>query len=72
MNVFNPSFNVPFKETVKNTGLSRFIGTVDQKVRFLLDSIEWLNISMDGWSDAAARRYIGYVAQDIWNDWKLQ
>ena len=71
MKVFDPSFNVPAKETVKNTGLSRFIDTVDQKVRCLLDSIEWLNISMDGWSDVAVRCYNGYVAQGICNDWKL-
>ena len=68
---FDPSFTVPTRPTIKGTGLSKFMEKVNLKIRSILSTIEWVNISIDGWSDPTARSFIGYVAQGIDNNWVL-
>jgi hypothetical protein len=37
----------------------------------VLSSIQFLNISLDGWTDGTLRSFNGYIAQGIDNDWVL-
>ena len=71
MSVFDPSFNCPTRHTVKTSGLGSLWDKVDFKIRALLNSMTYVNISVDGWSDAAIRCYNGYIAQGIDNKWNM-
>lgn len=71
MSVFDPSFNVPTRHTVKTSGLGAMYEKVDYKIRALLNSMSHINISVDGWSDAVIRCFNGYIAQGIDNDWHM-
>ena len=66
-----PSFSMPTRYTLKESLPSR-VGVVTQKIKTQLASMEWINISLDGWSDKVQRSFNGYVAQGIDNDWKMQ
>ena len=55
MHVFDPSFNVPTRNTVKNSGLNNMYAGVHAKILKILDSISHVNITVDGWSDAVIR-----------------
>ena len=65
-----PSFNMPTRYTLKESLPAR-VGTVVQKIKTQLAGFEWLNISLDGWSDKVQRSFNGYVAQGIDNEWKM-
>ena len=69
MYVFDPSFNVPTRNTIKNSGLNNMYSSVHSKMLKILESIPHVNISVDGWSDAVIRCYNGYIVQGIANNY---
>lgn len=71
MHVFDPSFSVPTRYTVKTTGLTNMWCIVESKMRRLIDSFPHVNISVDGWADATIRCFNGYILQGIDPNWVL-
>ena len=71
MNVFDPSFNVPTRQTVKTTGLTNISKGVESKINEILSRIPYINISVDGWSESTMRCFNGYIAQGIDENWNM-
>ena len=71
MKVFDPSFNVPTRNTVKTSGLDNMFNGVQSKIQNILDSMTHVNVSVDGWSDAVIRCYNGYIVQGIDTNWQM-
>ena len=71
MQVFDPSFNVPTRNTVKTSILDNMYANVYSKIQKQLDTMTHVNVSVDGWSDAVMRCYNGYIAQGIDANWNL-
>jgi hypothetical protein len=63
MQVFDPSFNVPTRNTVKTSGLDNMFNAVQSKIQNIIDSMTHVNVSVDGWSDAVIRCYTVAAAQ---------
>jgi hypothetical protein len=66
----DPSFLIPDRETVKSH-LTKTRKVVIEKTRTLFASVEYINVSLDSWTDAVARCFTGFIAQFIDNDWKM-
>ena len=66
------SFRFPSRKTLKTTYLDNLINVVKTNHKSLLDNAEWVNLSVDGWSDSVNRSFNGYVVQYIDMDWKIQ
>lgn len=62
----DPSFNIPNRYKIKQTGFPDLKTKVVEKIKNDLANIEWLNISLDGWTDGISRCYNGYIAQGIY------
>ena len=71
INYLDPSFNMPSRATVKNTGIPNLKLVVQNEIKDVLKTIPFVNISTDLWTDATVRPFNGYIAQGIDNDWKL-
>ncbi len=71
LNEIDPSFNIPDRETIKNK-LPEWRKKVEEKIKQLLDSVDFVNISLDGWSDKIMRSFVGYIVQFINNEWEMQ
>ena len=71
MSKVDTSFNVPTRNTIKVTVLPSMMKNVEVKLKNTLETIEWINVSADGWSDATMRCFNGYIAQGIDNEWTL-
>ena len=71
MKVFDPSFNVPTRKTVKISALPVITNNVEKKIKHVLDNCAYINVSVDGWSDATMRCFNGYIAQGIDDNWEL-
>ena len=71
MAVFDPSFVVPSRPTAKGTVVGKMYESVNAKIKSLLNSMKWVNVSVDGWSDATIRCFNGYIIQGIDSNWKL-
>ena len=71
MQIFDPSFIVPTRKTVKTTGLSSFLKSVNEKIMIIIKRMPYVNLSVDGWSDSFMRCFNGYIIQGIDLDWKL-
>ena len=67
----NPCFRIPSRKTIKESGLRDLYNAVVDKIKEVLKKVPHLNISVDGWSDAALRCFNGYTVQGIDNDWNL-
>ena len=72
ISVFDPAFNVPSRNTIKIGILPEMMSAVESKLKELLAQIEWVNVSVDGWSDATLRCFNGYIAQGIDDQWRMQ
>ena len=72
MRVLDPSFSVPTRETVKLSGINNIKTKVFSKLRAVLNDIQYVNVSVDGWSDKTIRCFNGYIAQGIDNEWVMQ
>jgi hypothetical protein len=71
MRHIDPSFSVPSRETIKNSGLGRMRDRVMHKMRLDLERIEFVNVSCDGWSDRTMRSFNGYIVQGIDIEWNM-
>ena len=71
VNYLDPSFAMPTRKTVKSTGIPNLKESVFIKMKKLLQNIKYPNACVDGWSDASARKFNGYICQGIDNDWNL-
>ena len=71
MKVFDPCFNIPTRKTVKTSGLTELLTTVNTKIKNILKSMPYVNVSVDGWSDAVMRCFNGYIVQGIDMDWNM-
>ncbi len=67
----DPSFNVPTRQTIKSTALPNMKTRVFNKMKTILNKLEWVNVSCDGWSDKTMRSFNGYIAQGIDDEWNL-
>ena len=67
----DPSFNIPSRHTVKETGLKELCSRVTEQIRKILMTISFITISIDLWSDACLRGFNGFIAQGISDDWVL-
>ena len=70
LSVVDPSFSVPSVQTVK----SRFdpmIAKDEKLIEKQLADIEYVNVSVDCWSDRTNRSFNGYVCQGINSNWEL-
>ena len=68
----DPSFTMPNRKTIKNTGIPAIKDQVYNKLKKTIKSIQYPNISVDGWSDATSRPFNGYICQGIDEDWNLK
>ena len=68
----DPSFRLPTRKTLKTSSLPVLKEKVEGIIKDMLSKAEWVNTSVDGWSDKVMRCYNGYVAQFIDEDWKLR
>jgi hypothetical protein len=65
MQTIDPSFRVPTRETIKNSGINNMLSRVHAKMAADLAKIEYVNVSCDGWSDKTLRCFNGYIAQGL-------
>ena len=70
LSILDPYFNVPNFTTVKRKirGIN-FI--LEEKIKMLLKKVSHVNISIDIWSDATMRSFVGYMVQGINDQWEL-
>ena len=69
--LLDPSFHMPTRYLVKQTGLPNLRIEIRNKLKNILKSIPWPNISLDGWSDGILRSFNGYIVQGINDNWIL-
>lgn len=67
----DPSFNIPTRSKIKDTGMPSLKGVVQNEIKEVLKNIDYVNISTDLWTDATVRPFNGYICQGIDNDWIL-
>ena len=67
----DPSFHMPTRYLIKQTGLPNLREEIRNKLKLILKSIPWPNISLDGWSDGILRSFNGYIVQGIDDNWVL-
>lgn len=66
-----PNFKLPSRFTIKHSYLPSMTKDVQNKQIEELNKIEFINISLDGWSDKINRTFNGYIAQGINNNWEM-
>lgn len=59
----DPSFNMPTRFKIKESGLPDLKRIVEEKINVELARIQSINMSLDGWSDAVKRSFSGYISQ---------
>ena len=59
----DPSFTMPTRQRIRDTGLPDLKEAVEQRIRSVFGDIEWFNISLDGWTDGIYHCFNGYTAQ---------
>jgi hypothetical protein len=72
LSILDPSFSLPCRATLRDKTVEEIYKMVIDKIVLELKNAEWLNVSVDGWTDKTARCFDGYVVQYISNDWKLR
>lgn len=68
----DPSFNMPSRNTVKQSGVPQLKDLVYSKVKSQLKMINHPNVSVDGWTDDTMRSFNGFIAQGINDNWDLK
>ena len=58
--ILDPDFNVPTVQTIK-ASLYTIAKDIEYKTTLQLKSIDYVNVSVDDWSDATNRSFNGYV-----------
>jgi hypothetical protein len=64
----DPSFTMPTRARIKDTGLPKLKSFVQEKIKGVFTRIRHLNTSFDLWSDVTMRGFNGYIAQGIDDD----
>ena len=72
INYIDPSFVMPTRKTIKDSGIPNLKDVVHSKIKKLLETIEFPSMSVDGWSDATMRSFNGYICQGVDENWDLQ
>ncbi len=62
----DPAFNVPTVQTIK-ASLYTIAKDIEYKTTLQLKSIDYVNVSVDDWSDATNRSFNGYVVEVNYN-----
>lgn len=68
----DPSFNIPTRYRLKESGLPELKLRLEEKIKLELTTIDWLTISLDGWMSGISRCYNGYIAQGVDNEWTMR
>jgi hypothetical protein len=68
--VFDPVFKVPNIHTLKRKMYQLRI-TIRNKIREMLQDCQFINITIDIWTDATMRSFVGYMAHGINNSWEM-
>ena len=71
LSYLDPSFTIPCRNTVRETGLGDLKLKVIDKIKKILMKMPFINISLDLWSDACLRGFNGFIAQGISDEWIL-
>lgn len=66
VNYLNPSFSIPTRHRIKETGLPALRTSVDLQLMLILLALKSINISVDGWTDPIFRCFFGYSAQGLY------
>ena len=69
---FDPSFTMPTRKTIKSSIVPSLKEIVFLNLKKMLKTVQFPNISVDGWSDVTARPFNGYTCQGIDDEWKLR
>jgi hypothetical protein len=59
----DPSFKMPTRHKIKQSGLPGLKEEVDASIKARLAKIDHPNVSIDGWCDPTLRSFNGYIAQ---------
>jgi hypothetical protein len=70
--VFDPCFRVPTRYKIKETCIPDNKLQVVEKIKQKLNKIRFPNVSLDGWSDACMKPFMGYMVQGIDDEWQMQ
>ena len=60
VNYLDPSFSMPTRKTIKSSGIPQLKDDVLKQLKNKLNNIKYPNASVDGWSDASARKFDNY------------
>ena len=68
----DPSFVMPSRRTMKESGVPQLKDSVNVKVKNLLVTIDHPNITNDWWTDQTMRSFNGYLVHGIDKNWELR
>jgi hypothetical protein len=68
--IMDPLFKVPNVITLKRKMYQLRI-TIRNKIREMLQDCQFVNITIDIWTDATMRSFVGYMAHGINNSWEM-
>jgi hypothetical protein len=71
LNQLDPSYRPPCRYTLKSTHIPHMVDQIFFKMKKIIQTVEYPNISADGWSDAILRSFNGYNLQGIDKNWNL-
>ena len=71
INFIDPSFTIPTRSRIKDSGLPKLKSIIQDKIKVILSNTPNVNTSVDLWSDETMRPFNGYIAQGIDNNWEL-
>lgn len=63
VHLLDPSYTMPTTKTIQNRWLNELKVKVLSRIKAKVDELDWVNVSVDGWSDATMRGFNGYIAQ---------
>ena len=61
----DPSFRIPTRWKIKESGLPELIKEVNDKIKLVISNLSSCNISQDGWTDPLTRCFTGSLLQGI-------
>ena len=70
IHVFDPFFDIPNVASLKRK-IKKLKKNMHEHIKLLLKKCPHLNISIDLWSDATMRSFVGYMVYGITYDWEL-
>ena len=67
-----PGYKPPGRKTLTNNILPHLVAIMEKVIRSKLDSIDYVSVSLDGWTSVAARNYIAILCHGITDSWVLE